>query len=144
KSLTAFPQVLTLMNDKIELTQRLGDAFLGQQKDVLDAIQRLRGKAEQAGNLKSSKEQNVTTINENNQTIIKIEPTNPEVVYVPTYPPAVYGPWPYPAYPPYSYAPPYAPGAMLFSFAVGVAVGNAMWGNCNWGGGDVNINANKY
>ncbi len=145
KSLTAFPQVLAMMSEKLELTQSLGDAFLAQQKDVLAAIQRLRGKAEQAGNLKSGKEQNVTTVNENNQTIIKIEPTNPEVVYVPTYQPAVYGPWPYPSYPPYTYYPPgYVPGAMLFSFAVGVAVGNAMWGNTNWGGGDVNINNTKY
>jgi hypothetical protein len=145
KSLTAFPQVLDMMNQKLELTQRLGDAFLAQQKEVLDAIQRLRGKAEQAGNLKSSKEQTVTSAQEGGQTVIKIEPSNPEVVYVPTYSPAVYGAWPYPAYPPYAYYPPgYVPGAMLFSFAVGVAVGNAMWGNCNWGGGNVNINTNRY
>src|SRR4051794_675761 len=145
KSLTAFPQVLAMMNEKLDMTQSLGDAFLAQQKDVLDAIQRLRGKAEQAGNLKTTKEQTVSTVKENNQTVIKIEPAQPDVVYVPTYQPAVYGAWPYPAYPPYSYYPPgYVPGAALFSFAVGVAVGNAMWGNCNWGGGNVNVNVNKY
>jgi len=145
KSLTAFPQVLAMMNEKLEMTQALGDAFLAQQKDVLDAIQRLRGRAEQAGNLKSSQEQTVTTVKEGGETVIKIEPANPQVVYVPTYQPAVYGPWPYPAYPPYYYYPPgYTPGAMLFSFAVGVAVGNALWGNCNWGGGSVYVNQSTY
>ena len=114
KSLTAFPQVLAMMNEKLDMTQKLGDAFLGQQKEVLGAIQALRSKAQAAGNLKSSKEQTVSTAQEAGQTVIKIEPTDPQVVYVPTYPPTVYGPWPYPAYPPYAYYPPYyAPGAAL-------------------------------
>src|SRR5262249_13010252 len=147
KSLTAFPQVLTMMNEKLDMTQKLGDAFLGQQKDVMDAIQRLRGKAQAAGNLKSGKEQTVSTAQEGGQTVIKIEPANPEVVYVPTYnPTTVYGAWPYPAYPPYAYYPPgYVPGAALFSFGVGMAVGAALWGGCNWGGGGgVYINHNNY
>jgi hypothetical protein len=144
KSLTAFPQVLAAMNEKLEVTQKLGDAFLGQQKEVMSAIQRLRGKADQAGNLKSGKEQTVTKTEESGQSVIKIEPANPQVVYVPTYNPAtVYGPWPYPAYPPYYYYP-YAPGAALFSFTVGVAVGSALWGGCNWGGNNVYINHNNY
>jgi len=75
--------------------------------------------------------------------VIRIEPTNPEVVYVPSYDPAVvYGAWP-PAYPPYA---PYPAGyfaAGMFTFAAGAAVGAALWGNCNWGGGDVNINSNR-
>ena len=87
KSLTAFPQVLQGMSEKLDVTQKLGDAFLGQQKEVLDAVQRLRGKADQAGNLKSSKEQNVTKSQEAGQTVIKIEPANPDVVYVPSYNP---------------------------------------------------------
>jgi len=146
KSLTAFPQVLTMMNDKLDMTQKLGDAFLGQQKAVMDAIQRLRVKAQAAGNLKSGKEQTVATEQEGNTTIIKIEPTNPQVVYVPTYnPTVVYGPWPYPAYPPYYYYPPgYVAGATLFAFTAGVIVGNALWGNCNWGRGNVNVNVNRY
>jgi hypothetical protein len=144
KSLTAFPTVLSGMNDKLDVTQKLGDAFLGQQKEVMEAIQRLRGKAEQAGNLKSSKEQTVTKAQESGSTVIKIEPANPEVVYVPSYNPAtVYGPWPYAAYPPYYYYP-YPPGAALFTFTAGVIVGNALWGNCNWGGNNVYINHNKY
>ena len=146
KSLAAFPQVLTMMSEKIDMTQKLGDAFLGQQKEVLAGIQRLRSKAQAAGNLKSGQEQTVSTAQEGGTTVIKIEPTQPETVYVPTYNPAtVYGPWPYPSYPPYYYYPPgYAAGAALFTFTAGVIVGNALWGNCNWGGGNVNVNVNKY
>src|SRR4030095_5051695 len=59
KSLTAFPQVLTMLNDKLDMTQKLGDAFLAQQKDVMDAVQRLRGKAQAEGNLKTTKVQKV-------------------------------------------------------------------------------------
>ena len=92
-----------MMNEKLDMTQKLGDAFLGQQKEVLAAIQQLRAKAQAAGNLKSSKEQTVTTAQEAGTTVIKIEPAeSADVVYVPTYnPTVVYGPWPYPAYPPY-------------------------------------------
>src|SRR5688500_7768418 len=61
KSLVAFPDVLLMMNEKIDWTQKLGDAFLAQQKDVMAAVQRLRAKAEDAGNLKSSPEQTVKT-----------------------------------------------------------------------------------
>jgi hypothetical protein len=145
KSLAAFPQVLTMMDQKLDMTQKLGDAFLAQQKEVMDTIQRLRAKADQAGNLKSSKEQKVEKKQEGGNTYITIEPSNPEVVYVPTYnPTVVYGPWPYPAYPPYYYYPPgYVPGAALFAFGLGIAIANN-WGggNCNWHGGDININNN--
>jgi uncharacterized membrane protein YgcG len=146
KSLTAFPQVLAMLNEKLDMTQKLGDAFLAQQKEVLAAIQGLRARADKAGNLKSGKEQTVSKAQEGGQTVIKIEPANPQTVYVPTYDPAqVYGPWPYPAYPPYAYYPPaYYPGAGLFAFTAGVIVGSALWGNCNWGGGNVNINHNTY
>ena len=146
KSLAAFPSVLAMMNEKLDMTQKLGDAFLGQQKEVMAAIQQLRAKAEKAGNLKSSKEQKVSTEQEAGATVIKIEPADPKVVYVPTYDPmVVYGPWPYPAYPPYYYYPPgYAAGAAFFTFTAGVIVGNALWGNCNWGGNNVYINHNTY
>lgn len=147
KSLTAFPSVLGMLNDKLDMTQKLGDAFLAQQKDVMAAIQTLRAKADKAGNLKSGKEQKVTTTQENGQTVIVIEPTNPQVVYVPTYnPTVVYGPWPYTAYPPYYYYPPgYVAGSAFFAFTIGVAVGNSMWGGCHWGGGgNVYINHNTY
>ncbi|BCL74369.1 hypothetical protein JHS3_01050 [Jeongeupia sp. HS-3] len=147
KSLTAFPQVLQMMNDKLDWTQKLGDAFLAQQKGVMDAAQRLRAKAQAQGNLKSGKEQTVSTdTGSGSTTVIKIEPAQPEVVYVPTYnPTVVYGPWPYPAYTPYYWYPPgYVAGAAFFSFTAGVVVGAALWGGCNWGRGDVNINVNRY
>jgi hypothetical protein len=145
KALAAVPQVLTMMNEKIDWTQKLGDAFLGQQADVMKTAQELRKKADAAGNLKSSENMKVTKTTEENVQVIKIEQPNPEVVYVPTYNPAtIYGSWWYPAPPPYYYYPPgYAYGAGL-AFATGVFVGAAIWGNCNWGGNNVNINVNKY
>ena len=149
KSLVAFPEVLKNMNDKIDWTQKLGDAFLAQQKEVMQTVQVLRDKAKQTGNLKSSKE---VTVKEEAapagsaapQTII-IESKDPEVIYVPSYnPTVVYGAWAYPAYPPYAYYPPaYYGGAMFWSFTAGVIVGGAIWGNCNWGGNDIDIDINR-
>ena len=137
------------MNDKIDWTQKLGDAFLAQQKEVMQAVQVLRGKAKDTGNLKSTKEVTVKTEaapagSPAPQTII-IESPDPEVVYVPTYnPTVVYGAWAYPYYPPYSYYPPgYYGGAMFWSFTAGVIVGGAIWGNCNWGGNDIDIDINR-
>jgi uncharacterized protein DUF3300 len=146
KSLTSFPQVLDMMNTKLDWTQQLGDAFLAQQKEVMATVQGLRKKAQDQGNLKSSKEQNVVVEKVETQTVIKIEPADPQVVYVPTYnPTAIYGAWPYPAYPPYAYYPPgYVAGTAFWSFTAGVVVGAALWGNCNWGGGNVNVNVNRY
>ncbi len=149
KSLTAFPQVLQMMSDKLSWTTDLGNAFLAHQSDVMNAIQTLRQRAQAAGNLESNAQQTVTVQNQpagtQPQTII-IVPANPQVVYVPTYNPTlVYGVWPYPAYPPYYYYPPgYVATASLLSFGAGMAVGAALWGDCNWGRGDVNINVNNY
>ena len=149
KSLVAFPSVLEKMNEKIDWTQKLGDAFLAQQKDVMQAVQILRNKAKQTGNLKSTKE---VTVKEEPapagspapQTII-IESPDPEVVYVPTYNSSVvYGAWAYPMYPPYPYYPPgYAYAGAFWGFTAGVIVGGAIWGNCNWGGNDVDIDINR-
>jgi hypothetical protein len=141
KSLVNFPQVLTMMSEKLDWTQKLGDAFLAQQKEVMSTIQSLRAKAQAAGNLKTTNEQKVIV----EQTIIKIEPANPQVVYVPAYnPTVVYGAWPYPAYPPYYYYPPgYVATATAFSFMAGMAVGAAWgyaWGGCDYNGGTVKIN----
>ena len=152
QSLVAFPQILQVMGDQPDWVQKLGDAFLASSKDVLDAVQRLRQKAQQAGNLKSNEQQKVIVEQEptTQQTIIKVEPAQPETVYVPAYnPQVVYGTWPYPSYPPYYYPPPpyYYPGAALASgiaFGIGVAAIGSIWGGCNWGGGNVNINVNKY
>jgi hypothetical protein len=152
QSLAAFPQILDMMGAQPDWVQKLGDAFLASSKDVLDAVQRLRQKAQQAGNLKSNEQQKVVVEQEptTQQTVIKVEPAQPETIYVPAYnPTVVYGTWPYPSYPPYYYPPPpyYYPGGALASgiaFGIGVAAVGAIWGGCNWGRGDVNINVNKY
>ncbi len=143
KSLVNFPQVLTMMNEKLDWTQKLGDAFLAQQKDVMSTIQKLRKKADEQGNLKTTKEQVVKV----EQETIIIESADPKVVYVPAYnTTVVYGTWPYPAYPPYYYYPPgynpYAP----YAFAAGVAVGAAWgyaWGHCDWHGEDIDIDIDR-
>jgi Protein of unknown function (DUF3300) len=143
KSLVNFPQVLTMMSEKLDWTQKLGDAFLADQKKVLDTVQALRAKAQAAGNLASTKEQNVIV----EEKIIKIESTSPQVVYVPTYnPTVVYGAWPYPASPPYYYYPPGYVASSAMWFGAGVAMGAAWgyaWGNANWNGGDVDIDVDR-
>ncbi len=143
KSLVNFPQVLTMMSEKLDWSQKLGDAFLAQQKDVMDTIQSLRAKAQTAGNLKTTKEQTVIV----EQKIIRIEPVSPQVIYVPTYNPLViFGPWWYPAYPPYYYHPPGYVATSAFWFGAGVAAGAAWgyaWGNANWSGGNVKVNYNQ-
>lgn len=146
KSLTAVPNVLQQLNDQLEWTQKLGDAFLSQQQAVMDTVQVLRAKAHVAGNLQTTEQQVVTTKVQDTQTIYVVESAKPEVIYVPTYNPAVaYGSWWYP-YPPYSMYPPsyaYPPGV---GFATGVIVGAAIWGGVNWGWGnsDVDIDINRY
>ena len=146
KALAGFPQVLQMMNEKLDMTQKLGDAFLAQPKDVTDAVQRLRAKAMVAGNLKSGKELTYTSQKDGDQTIIIIEPTEPEVVYVPTYAPGIYGPWPYPMYPPYYYPPPpgYPAGGFWFGFTVGIIIGGGVWARPVWHTGGVVINVNNY
>jgi hypothetical protein len=144
KSLVNFPLVLAMMSEKLDWTQQLGDAFLGQQKEVMAAVQTLRKKAADAGTLKSTKEQKVVI----EQETIIIESASPQVVYVPTYnPTVVYGTWAYPAYPPaYYYPPGYVPGTALLSFGAGLALGAAWgygWGHCDWHGGDVDIDVNR-
>jgi hypothetical protein len=144
KSLVNFPQVLAMMSEKLDWTQKLGDAFLAQQKDVMGTVQKLRAKAQASGNLKTTKEQVVKV----EQQVIIIEPASPQVIYVPAYnPTVVYGAWAYPAYPPYPVYPPgYVATTAAFSFMAGAAVGAAWgyaWGHSNWHGGDVNINVNQ-
>ena len=144
KSLVNFPEVLSKMSDKLDWTQQLGDAFLEQQKEVMDAVQRLRAKAQAAGNLQTTEQQKVIV----EEKVIKIEPVSPQVVYVPTYnPTVVYGAWPYPAYPPYPWYPPgYVFGASMLAFGTGVALGAAWgfaWGGANWGRGSVDIDVNR-
>ncbi len=142
KALVQFPQVLEMMDQKLDWMQKLGNAFLAQQKEVMDAVQKLRQKAKSAGHLESSKEQTVTVVEES----IVIASASPQTVYVPVYnPTVVYGTWPYPAYPPYYYYPPYYHGP-AYGFAVGIAIGAAWgyaWGGCHWGHSEVDIDINR-
>lgn len=122
KSLAQFPSVLAMMNDKLDWTQRLGDAFLSQQANVMDTVQNLRVKAQIAGNLQSSSQQRILQQDQ----VIVIEPVNPQVIYVPYYnPTVVYGSWWWPQRPPVYWAPPprYRPPSYNVSINVGIAFG---------------------
>ncbi len=161
QSLVAFPQVLASMGEGPEWVQTLGDAFLAQPADVMNSVQRLRGQAKAAGNLKSDQNQIIATepapppepnviVQQPVTQIITIAPANPQVVFVPTFNPAfVYGPWLWPSYPPMFFPPaPFwgfgtAVGAGI-AWGVGIGVSNALWGGMNWGRGDVNINVNNF
>jgi len=127
KALTAFPSVLGNMDKNLSWTSSLGDAYYNQQQDVMDAVQVMRQRAQEAGNLKTTPQQNVTT----QDSTIEIAPSNPDVVYVPAYDPwLVYGgpivAWPgwYP-YPGIWYGGPY------LSFGVGFGIG--YFGGFGWG-----------
>ena len=144
KGLTAVPQVLERLGENINWMHKLGDAFLSDQAGVMKTVQALRKKAQDAGNLKTTKEQKVRTETQESKTVIIIEPASPEVVYVPTYDPTyIYGPWWY-SYPPYyMYPPGYYYGTGM-AFAAGVFWGAAIWGGCNWGGNSVHIDHHRY
>ncbi len=147
QSMAAVPDVVKRLADDIQWTTQLGDAFLAQQNDVMDAVQRMRKKAEDKGALTSNEQQKVETKVVENKTVIVVQPTNPEVIYVPSYNPTVVYPPPIYPYPPVYY-PPYVPGAALVSFGVGMAMGAAIWGGsccgCRWGGNNnITINNNN-
>jgi len=146
QSMVAVPDVIERMAGNIQWTTELGNAFLAQPADVMDAVQRMRAKAQGNNVLVSNQQQTVETevINGGKQVIV-IEQTKPEIIYVPSYDPVVvYGAPLYP-YPSYVY-PGYVPGTGL-AFGAGLILGAAWgggWGyNCGWGGGDVNINYNN-
>ncbi|MFZ1005963.1 MAG: DUF3300 domain-containing protein [Candidatus Sulfotelmatobacter sp.] len=148
QAMAALPDVVKQMADNIKWTTDLGNAFLAQQGDVMEAVQRMRKKAKDGGNLKSSDQQKIETKVVESKQVIVIEQANPEVVYVPSYnPTVVYGALAYP-YPPIAYPPPgYYAAGMAISFGVGIAMGAAWgggWGyNSGWGGGNNNININN-
>ncbi len=144
KALVPFPDVLAMMSEKLDWTQKLGDAFLAQESEVMDTVQKLRRKAKEKGNLKTTAQQKVVVEGES----VIIEPANPQVIYVPTYnPTVVYGTWWWPDYPPYYY---YPAGAVvtagMIGFAAGIAVGSAWnwgWGHWDWNHHTVNVNVNR-
>ena len=156
RSLVATPSVLEMMSTKLDWTQRLGDAVLAQQADVMDAVQRLRSRAQANKQLSSNKQQTVSVSTAKSsqgqpRQVISIEPTEPSTIYVPHYNPSVvYGGWPYPAYPPYYFPPPgYLAAGVLatgLAFGAGYALGRWASGGNYWGGGmswssnNVNIN----
>jgi hypothetical protein len=150
QAMAVLPDVVKRLTDDIQWTTDLGNAFLAQQSDVMDAIQRMRQKAQGTGALASNEQQTVETRVVEEKTVVVIEQSDPDVVYVPSYAPEyVYGPAVYP-YPPIYY-PSYPAGvvaASAISFGIGVAVG-AAWGGggwgwgCGWGNNDININNNN-
>ena len=146
QSMAAVPEALKRLTDDIQWTTDLGNAFLDQQKDVMDACQRMRKKAKDKGALTSNEQMKVETKVVETKEIIYVQSSNPEVIYVPSYNPTyVYPPPVYP-YPPVYY-PPYTAGAAFFTFTAGVMIGAAFWGGsccgCGWGGGNVNVNVNN-
>jgi hypothetical protein len=151
-SLASFPQVLDMMNDKLDWTQRLGDAFLADEAAVMQTVQGLRARAQQAGNLQSTEQQQVIV---QERTII-IQPAQPQYVFVPVYNPAViFGPWWAPAYQPWFWFPPpiwgFPPRPPNWAFysgffwgtAWGISHNNWGWAQPNWRGNNINININN-
>ncbi|MDH3315753.1 MAG: DUF3300 domain-containing protein [Gammaproteobacteria bacterium] len=145
KSLVAFPQILDRMDEKLDWTQRLGDAFLAQEGQVMDTVQELRRRAYVAGNLRSTDQLRVTPDGQ----IIVVEPANPAVVYVPYYDPTiVYGAWWWPAYRPVYWArwPGYRVGhvrGFAWGPAIPVSIG-FFFGGYDWHAHHVTVVNNVY
>ncbi len=148
QALAGLPDVVDRLANDIKWTADLGNAFLAQQNDVMDAVQRMRKKAADKGTLKTTEQIKVETKVVESKQVIVVEQANPKVIYVPSYDPVVvYGPayYPYPPiyYPPWGY---YAAGVAI-SFGVGVMMGafwSGGWGwGCGWGHNDININRNN-
>jgi hypothetical protein len=141
KSLCAFPSVLDRMSRDLAWTQRLGDAFLDQQAQVMDRVQALRRQAQAAGNLGSNSQETVGYSNN----AITITPANPQVVYMPTYDPSyVYGRWSWPDYPPY-YPAYWGPGLGAgFYWGAGIFAGAALWGGFDWHRHELHRDLDRY
>src|SRR5262245_12926679 len=104
KALVATPSVLDMMSQQLDWTQKLGEAFIAQQQDVMDAVQRLRNKAYDRKKLSTTPQQVVTVRQEQNRPFVYIEPAVPDMIYVPYYdPPVMFGDWAYSDYPAYPY-----------------------------------------
>jgi hypothetical protein len=147
QAMAALPSVVKQMTDSIKWTSDLGNAFLAQQSDVMDAVQRMRTKAKDGGKLQSNEQVKVETRAVESKTVVVIEQASPEVVYVPSYnPTVVWGvmsyPYPYMYYPPIGYY-----GAAYIGYGTGIAIGVAWgggWGyGCGWGSSNININRNN-
>lgn len=146
QAMAVFPDVVKQMATSIAWTDDLGNAFLAQESDVMDAVQRMRSKAVEKGALKTTEQQKVETKVVEQKTVVVVQPAKTEVVYVPSYDPVAIWGTPYYPYPAYAY-PYYPAGGMLLGFGVGLAVGAAWgggWGwNTGWGGNNVYVNRNN-
>jgi len=132
KALVAFPEVIKRLNEDIRWTTDLGNAFLAQQADVMSAIQRLRAKAKDSGKLTDTPQQKVVTEDQNGQSAIEIQPTDPQVVYVPVYNPGYFWGAGYPLYP---WPGLYYPGIGIgWGWGPGINLGFYFGGCCGWGG----------
>jgi len=148
QAMAGLPDVVKRLADDIQWTTDLGNAFLAQQNDVMDAVQRMRKKAQDNGNLKSTEQQKVETKVIENKSVIVVEQANPQVVYVPSYDPVVVWGAPVYPYPPIYYPPPgYYAAGLAISFGVGVMMGafwSGGWGwGCGWSNNNININNNN-
>jgi hypothetical protein len=149
-ALVPFPKLLALMADKLEWTEALGNAFLAQQADVMDAVQGLRHDAMAAGNLKVTPECHCVIQTSGN--VISIMPAQSDVVCIPVYNPRVaYGAWPWPDYPPDYFPPPpgfvFEPGFFIgFWPVVELAAFGPFWGwgSFDWGHHDIIIDRARY
>ncbi len=133
QGLVAFPDVLARLTQDTGWTTQLGNAFLAQQADVMQAVQRMRAQAQQRGILHSTPQETVTTQNQDGQSAISIQPADPDVWYVPTYNPVyVWGPPVWGAYPPLFY-----PGVDVgwgWDPGIDLDLSFGGWGGWGWGG----------
>ena len=142
KAVAKFPELIQKMNDDLAWTMDLGQAFLDQQKELMDTLQALRAKAQALGTLKTTPQQIVVVTNTIiektveqqivyvTNTVVQIQPANPQVIYVPTYPPSMY----------YYYPPPvYVGPPPVVTFAAGITVGLILANNCDWHHGGIYV-----
>jgi len=136
QALVVFPDVLKRLNDDVTWTTNLGNAFLAQQTEVMDAVQRLRQRAQQEGKLNSTPQETVSDVPQSDgPPAIEIQPADPDVMYVPVYNPAwFWGPALYYPYPGWYWPPSYGAG-IWFGWGPGIHMGfffGGGWGG--WGG----------
>ncbi len=145
QAMAVLPTVVKQMATNIKWTSDLGNAFLAQQGDVMDAVQRMRTKAKDGGKLQSNEQMKVETKEVESRTVVVIEQASPEVVYVPSYDPMfVWGVMSYP-YPPF-YGGYYGGAAIWYGSAIAIGIGwGGGWGwGCGWGSNNININRNNH
>lgn len=147
KSLLAFPHVLARMDENLPWLQTLGDAFLGQEPQVMDAVQNLRRRAQLAGNLRSDERQRVLETGP----VLVVQPADPQIIYVPYYDPrVVYGPWWWPNYSPVYWRPfpgygvwPGLAGGFYWGPSIRISVGY-FFGGFDWSHRHVRVVQSNY